>query len=287
MYGMACTRHSGNCVSARKKQRGPEIEGLVADNPKIIQTTAEQHLFWSLREQHRTSVGPPNYSAMAANFNVAFAEQANLVLLQGFEVPFEERLGLTNADRLQEYDYLIDQKCRQRDARNLSEMSKYSLQHPACHSADQTVELVPSSSPQCPQTMLEAFAGHMADVNAAASLLPGDPNVERPRQQLEGEAKLRRVKRKRSRFQQQAGTATSEATAESHQPAPAGRHHGNTGAAARACNPGGRNTPALCRACKQPRVGHPKSGCPTNCMKCKNLHDVCACLGKPHSRASL
>lgn len=52
-------------------------------------------------------------------------------------------------------------------------------------------------------------------------------------------------------------------------------------------DPGGRNTPALCRACKQPRVGHPKSGCPTNCMKCKNLHDVCACPGKLHPRDSL
>ncbi len=51
--------------------------------------------------------------------------------------------------------------------------------------------------------MLAAFAGHMADVNAAASLLPGDPNVERPPQQLDGEAKLQRGKRKRSRFQGQ------------------------------------------------------------------------------------
>ena len=57
-------------------------EGLVADNPKPIRTTAEQHLFWLLREQHRTSACPPNYRAMAAKFNVAFLEQTNLVLLQ-------------------------------------------------------------------------------------------------------------------------------------------------------------------------------------------------------------
>ncbi len=182
---------------------------------------------------------------------------------------------------------MVDQKCRQRAARNLSETATYSVQHPACPSADQTVELVPSSSPQCPQTMLAAFAGHMADANAAASVLPGAPNGERPHQQLDGETKLQRVKRKRSRFQQQAGTGTLDATAESHQPAPAGRHHGNTDAATRACNPGGRNTPALCRACKQPRVGHPKSGCPTNCMKCKNLHVLCACPEKPHPHTSL
>ena len=205
-------------------------------------------------------------------------------------MPVEERLGLTNADRLQEYDLTVDQKCRQLDARYLSETLTHSVQQPACPSVDQTVELVPSSSPQCPQAMLAAFAGHMTNTNAAASLLPGDPNGKRPHQQLGGETKLQRVKRKRSRFQQgaqQAGTATSEATAESHQPALAGRHHGDTCAAARACNPGGRNTPALCRACKQPRVGHPKSGCPTNCMKCKKLHGVCACPGKSHPHTSL
>ena len=104
MYGMACTRHSGehaliaiclccqsecraecfagNCFSARKKQRGPGKEGLVQDNPKPIRTTAEQHLFWLLREQHRTSAGPPDYRAMAAKFNIAFLEQTNLLLLQ-------------------------------------------------------------------------------------------------------------------------------------------------------------------------------------------------------------
>ena len=92
----------------------------------------------------------------------------------------------------------------------------------------------------------------MASVNAAASLFPDDSRVEPPQQQLDGEAKLQRVKRKRSRSQQQAETATSEATAESQQPAPAGRQHGRG-------NPGGRNAPALCRACKQPRVGHPTS----------------------------
>lgn len=167
-------------------------------------------------------------------------------------MPCEERLGLTNADRLQEFDHMVNQKCRQRDARNSSETLTYSLQHPACPPADQTVELVPSSSPQCPQVTLAAFAGHMASVNAAASLFPDDSRVEPPQQQLDGEAKLQRVKRKRSRSQQQAETATSEATAESQQPAPAGRQHGRG-------NPGGRNAPALCRACKQPRVGHPKS----------------------------
>jgi hypothetical protein len=182
---------------------------------------------------------------------------------------------------------MVDQKCRQRAAHSLSETATYSVQQPACHFADRTVELVPSSSSQCPQTMLAAFTGHMADANAAASVLPGNLNVERPHQQLEDEAKLQRGKRKHSRFQQQAGTATSEANPESHQPAPAGRHHGSSNAAARARNPGGRNTPALCRACKQPRVGHPKSGCPTNCMKCKNLHDVCACPGKLHPHTSL
>lgn len=202
-------------------------------------------------------------------------------------MPFEERLCVTSTDTLQEYDHMVDQNCRQRTAQNMSETAPYSVQQPACPSTDRTAELVPSSSPQCPQTMLAAIAGHMADANAAASVLLGNPHVERLHQQLEDAAMLQRGKRKRSRFQQQAGAATSEATPESHQPAPAGRHHGSSNAAAKACNPGGRNTPALCRACKQPRVGHPKSGCPTNCMKCKNLHDVCACPGKLHPRDSL
>ncbi len=175
---------------------------------------------------------------------------------------------------------MVDQMCRQRVAQNLSETATYSVQQPACPSTDWTVELVPSSSPQCPQTRLAAFAGYMADANAAASVLLGNPTVERPHQQLEDEAKLQKGKRQHSRFQQQAGTATSEATPELHQPAPAGRHHGSS-------NIGGRNTPAVCRACKQPRVGHPKSGCPTNCIKCKNLHDVCACPGKLHPHNSL
>ncbi|DBA84566.1 TPA: hypothetical protein ACH3X2_006150 [Trebouxia sp. C0005] len=186
MHGM-----DWNCFSARKKQRGPSKEGHAADSPKPVRTTAEQHLFWLLREQHRTSAGPPNYRAMAAKFNVAFLEQTNLVslqtndifllasCLQGFEVPVEERLGLTNADRLQEYDLTVDQKCRQLDARYLSETLTHSVQQPACPSVDQTVELVPSSSPQCPQAMLAAFAGHMTNTNAAASLLPGDPNGSR------------------------------------------------------------------------------------------------------------
>ena len=69
-------------------------------------------------------------------------------------MPFEERLGLTSTDRLQEYDHMVNQKCRQRTAQNLSEMATYSVQQPACPSTDWTVELVPSSSPQCPQTML-------------------------------------------------------------------------------------------------------------------------------------
>ena len=56
--------------------------------------------------------------------------------------------------------------------------------------------------------------GHMADANAAASVLPGNPNVERPHQQLEDEAKLQRGKRKHSRFQQQAGTVSSLLMAE-------------------------------------------------------------------------
>jgi len=104
MHGLACTRHSGqhaliaiclcsqsecstdcsagNCLSARKKQREPVKEGLAQDNPNPIRTTAEQHLFWLLREQHRTSAGPPDYTAMMAHFNIAWLKQTKLMLLQ-------------------------------------------------------------------------------------------------------------------------------------------------------------------------------------------------------------
>ena len=67
---------------ARKKQRGPGKEGLAQDNPNPIRTTAEQHLFWLLREQHKTAAGPPDYTAMMAQFNVAWLKQTKLVLLQ-------------------------------------------------------------------------------------------------------------------------------------------------------------------------------------------------------------
>jgi len=67
---------------ARKKQRGPGKEGLAQDNPNPIRTTAEQHLFWLLREQHKTAAGPPDYTAMMAHFNIAWLKQTKLVLLQ-------------------------------------------------------------------------------------------------------------------------------------------------------------------------------------------------------------
>ncbi len=104
MHGMACTRHSGqhaliavclcsqsecrtdcsagNCLSARKKQRGPGKEGLAQDNPNPIRTTAEQHLFWLPREQYKTAAGPPDYTAMMAHFNITWLKQTKLVLLQ-------------------------------------------------------------------------------------------------------------------------------------------------------------------------------------------------------------
>ena len=127
-----------------------------------------------------------------------------------------------------------------------------------------TQDLVPPNSDQGHQAMLSEFAKQM---------------------QLRTEARVQRAKRRRLISEQQARTAAQEATARLQQSAPAGRHHGSTRAAARACNPGGRSTPASCGACKQPRTGHPKSGCPTHCMKCKKLKDDCLCQGGATSSA--
>ena len=168
---------------------------------------------------------------------------------------------MTNVTRLQEFNRKLKQLSCQRGARNVSDALTYSLQRAACPAAGQTLGLVPPTSDPGQQAMLAAFANQM---------------------QLQAEAKVQRAKRKRLRSEQQARIAAQEATARLQQSAPAGRHHGNTHAAARACNPGGHNTPASCGACKQPRTGHPKSGCPTHCMKCKKLKDDCLCLGGPH-----
>ncbi len=73
---------AGNGPPARKKQRGPRRERLIADKASEIQTQAEQESFWRLRDQHRTPEGSPNYSTMAAAFNVAFKKQVDLMQRQ-------------------------------------------------------------------------------------------------------------------------------------------------------------------------------------------------------------
>ncbi len=55
-------------------------ETLIAGKATASQT--KQELFRMLRDQHATSVGSPNYRAMAAAFHVAFVKQVYLVQLQ-------------------------------------------------------------------------------------------------------------------------------------------------------------------------------------------------------------
>lgn len=102
-----------------------------------------------------TPEGSPNYSTMAAAFNLAFKKQVDLVQCQG------SCLGMTNVTRLQEFDHKLNQSKCQRDARNVSDALTYSLQRAACPAAGQTPGLVPSNSDQGQQAMLAAFVNQM------------------------------------------------------------------------------------------------------------------------------
>ena len=188
--------------------------------------------------------------------------------MQGYEVPFEERLGLTNVARLQDFDERVDQESRQRNARNASEALTELLQLFRCPPDALTTGLMAANTAQGDQAVPTAIKQGMAGRSAAAPLLRNASPVLSQQEHQQPEAKVQRDKRQNLRAQQPVAAA----------PLVAGKTRQQ-----RPCpNPGGRTTPANCTACRKSRIGHPKSGCPTHCMKCKKTVAECACPGGPH-----
>ena len=191
-------------------------------------------------------------------------------------MPLQERLGMTNVGRLQQYDHKVSQGSYQRDARNMSEALSYSLRLPACPPAAET-GLMPANAAQGFQAgLIQALAAHRnggtafvgstvtAAADASLSQQQQEQQQQEQQQQVRAEAKVLRARRMRLRAQKPVAAAPSEVA----------RH---TKLATPGRNPGGRGTAAICTACKQARIGHPKRGCPTHCMKCKKQLAGCNC----------
>ena len=70
---------AGATPPVNKKQRGPRREAFAVDKCNETQTDPEQRLFWQLRQKHSKPSCSPNYNHMAADFNLAFVNQMDLV----------------------------------------------------------------------------------------------------------------------------------------------------------------------------------------------------------------
>ena len=174
--------------------------------------------------------------------------------VQGFEFPYEERLGLTSAARLQDYDHRIDELCRWREDRNRSETCTHAVPPPTRPPVAQTAGVMPANTVPGNDTMLAAIT--QAVTKGAVPLYPSAPVLS--------QQQLQRQQQRQQQLQVEAVARNIRARGLSKQ-----------------CK--SQLAPILGGVAPLPFVqlagnlGHPKSGCHTHCMACKRSISDCPC----------